>query len=131
MDVRVLQTISYLKDNATAGVTVGELAERVHLTESRLQHLFKADVALPIREFIRRQRLRRAAELIATTDERISQICFLAGFSDVSNFNHAFKREFDLCPRDFRKMCRSLRANRSAVEVSRVELRTGGHDFVV
>lgn len=107
MDLRVLKTIRYLEENASARITVRELAERVQLSESRLQHLFRSEVLLTIRGFVRLQRLRRAAHLIASTDERISQICFAVGFTDVSNFDHVFKREFGVSPRQLRRTLQS------------------------
>lgn len=73
------------------------------LSGSRLGHLFKVHVRLSIRAYVHEQRLRRAAELIANTDERISQICYASGFSDQSNFNHAFKKSFGVTPKEYRR----------------------------
>lgn len=115
MDIRILKTIRYLEENASARLTVRELANRVELSESRLQHLFKSEVLLTIRAFIRLQRLHTAAHLITSTDERISQICFAVGFTDVSNFDHVFKREFGVSPREFRRDLQNGAADSNAV----------------
>lgn len=82
---------------------MSELAARLGLSASRLEHLFKEHVNLSIRAYVHERRLRRAAELIASTDERISQICYASGFSDPSNFNHAFKKSFGVTPKEYRR----------------------------
>ncbi len=104
MDSRVSSTVEFLESHSSASFTVRELARRVHLAESRLQHLFKAELSVSIRTFVKSQRLRNAAELIAGTHRRISEICFLVGFTDPSNFDHAFKNEFAVSPREYRRM---------------------------
>ncbi|HET8796213.1 MAG TPA: helix-turn-helix transcriptional regulator, partial [Thermoanaerobaculia bacterium] len=82
--------------------SLAELCDRFHVSPSHLQHLFKRDMHMSIREFMLRSRLRAAARLIGTTRERIRQISFAAGFRDISNFNHAFKRQFGISPREYR-----------------------------
>lgn len=102
MDRRVLKTIEFLEFEGFRRFRVGELAQRVGLRASRLEHLFKHHTKLSIRNFVKRRRILHAAELIATTDERIAQICYAAGFTDPSNFNHAFKEHFGVSPREYR-----------------------------
>jgi transcriptional regulator GlxA family with amidase domain len=82
---------------------VPDLAARVGLSASRLEHLFKAHAMMSIRQYVLSLRLIRAAELIADTDERISQICYAVGFHDPSNFNHLFKRSFGVSPKEYRR----------------------------
>jgi len=57
---------------------------------------------MSIQSYIVERRLLMAAMLIVQSDERISQIAYSVGFGDVSNFNHAFKRRFDMSPRQYR-----------------------------
>lgn len=82
---------------------IAELAAAVNLAPSRLQHLFKLAMKVSIRDLLRARRLEEAARLIAGTYERISEIAYSVGFHDVSNFNHAFRRQFGMCPRDYRR----------------------------
>lgn len=84
-----------------------EIAARVGLSPSRLTHLFKQKTRLSIRDFIQASRLLHAAELIASTDERIAQIGYAVGFRDPSNFNHAFKKSFGVSPKQYRSGARA------------------------
>jgi len=102
MDTRVRLIIELLQNEPTRAFSVADLSARFHVSASHLQHLFKRDAHMSIREFILRTRLRTAARMLRTTEERIRQISFAAGFSDISNFNHAFRREFGVSPREYR-----------------------------
>ncbi|HEX7151236.1 MAG TPA: helix-turn-helix transcriptional regulator [Thermoanaerobaculia bacterium] len=79
-----------------------DLAARVGLSPSRLEHLFREHTRITIRDYLRDRRLRHAAAMLVETDERISQICYSAGFGDPSNFNHAFKKTFGVSPKQYR-----------------------------
>jgi len=104
MDRRIRSTIELLNRGCDGHISLSDLAHRVGLGPSRLSHLFKNDLNVNIRDFVRERRLARAAELLATTEERISVICMRCGFRDVANFNHAFKRHFGLAPREYRRV---------------------------
>ena len=104
------RTIDYLRTEWRQPGALLDIAARVGLSPSRLTHLFKAHTRISIRDFIQERRLVRAAELIVNTDERISQICYATGFSDPSNFNHAFKKSFGVTPTEYRDA--ALRAQR-------------------
>ncbi len=50
------------------------------------------------------QRLRRSAELIATTDRKIAEIATAFGYNDLPTFSRAFKRQFGMAPSEYRKL---------------------------
>lgn len=103
MDRRVRMILEWLNAVQPRRVSVAELARRVGIGASRLEHLFKTYTKTSIRDFIREQRLRTAAHLLGTSNERISAISMRAGFADVSNFNHAFKKHFGIAPSRYRE----------------------------
>ena len=103
MDRRVRKIVQVLNQSWSAPLRVGDLARRVGLGTSRLEHLFKEQARISIRDFIHERRLSAAATLLLTTEERVSVISFQVGFSHVANFNHAFKRRYGVTPRAFRE----------------------------
>ena len=103
MDRRVRQVVELLGAEWRDEVRVPELASRVGLGPSRLEHLFKANVKTTIRDYVRERRLAEAATMLAAGHERISVIAATVGFPNVSNFNHAFKKRFGLAPREYRQ----------------------------
>jgi AraC-like DNA-binding protein len=104
MDRRIRSTIELLNCDGDGHISLSDLAQRVGLGPSRLSHLFKTHLNVTIRDFVRERRLAKAADLLTTTEERISEICARSGFRDVANFNHAFKRHFGVAPREYRRV---------------------------
>jgi AraC-like DNA-binding protein len=117
LDRRIQTVIAILEKQWNKRVDVRLTARMVRLSPSHLEHLFKQQVRICIRDFIQEKRLHAAAVQLAITYERVSTICFLVGFTDVSNFNHAFKRKFGLSPRQYRDRA-SLSARRSNQEIA-------------
>lgn len=94
--------VQFLEERWSSNVRVKELAYHVGLGPSRLEHLFKQEARISIRDYIRERRLAAAAQLLASSVERVSVISFRVGFQHVANFNHAFKKRFGVSPRQYR-----------------------------
>jgi AraC-like DNA-binding protein len=103
MDRRVKEVLDYLERHWRRHPTVNELAASVNLGPSRLAHLVRMNTQTSIRELVRRRRITEAANLLLTTHQRISEIGYAVGFTDMANFNHAFRRELGISPRGYRQ----------------------------
>jgi len=102
MDRRIAKVRSVLEQEYRDPPSVEQLSADVGLSASRLAHLFRLEVGMSIQSYVVERRLLMAAMLIVQSDERISQIAYSVGFGDVSNFNHSFKRRFQMSPRAYR-----------------------------
>lgn len=105
-DARVALVIESIRRSCARPPSLADLSSLAGISVSRLQHLFKEEMRMSIREYVSEIRLTMAVEMVAGTKERIRQICFSVGFADVSNFNHAFKRRFGVSPREYRTRTR-------------------------
>jgi len=103
MDRRVRNVVQLLEECWRTPVRIDQLARQVGLGVSRLEHLFKEEACISIREMIHERRLAEAAQLLVSTEERVSVISFHVGFQHVSNFNHAFKKRYGVSPREYRE----------------------------
>ncbi len=103
VDHRVANVLAQLDAQWRHKHRVTDLAASVNLGASRLTHLIRVHAQTSIRDLLRRRRMAEAARLLATTHGRISEICYYVGFTDVCNFTHAFRREFGLSPRAYRR----------------------------
>jgi AraC family transcriptional regulator len=68
---------------------------------------FKRVTGVTPHQFVLRTRLRAAALLLIDGPQGISDVASASGFNDLSNFNHAFRAEFGLAPREYRASARS------------------------
>jgi AraC family transcriptional regulator of arabinose operon len=102
-DQRIAVVVATLRSEWHREIRIADLCALAGLGVSRLEALFKAEMRVSMRDFLHAVRLEKAAELIATTYERISQIAYSVGFRDVPNFNHAFKKRYGLAPKAYRR----------------------------
>jgi AraC family transcriptional regulator, arabinose operon regulatory protein len=102
LDPRVVETIEYLSHNLHRRVSVGELAEAVHLSPSRLAHLFSQEMGVTPRRYAEQQRLVRAKQLLEVTLLPVNEIACLAGFESQFYFAARFKKLTGRTPSQFR-----------------------------
>lgn len=81
----------------TNPITVGQLASRVHLSPSRLQHRFVHHTGMPLRPYVRWLRLSTALTAIAGKAS-LTEAATTAGFADAAHFSRTFKRHFGFTP---------------------------------
>lgn len=90
-------------------LTIDEVARRLATSPRQLQRIF-ADVAgLGFRSYLRRLRMSRAAELLATTALPVKEVAGRVGYGDASQFSKAFKRIYGVSPSQSRAATRARR----------------------
>ena len=87
--------------------SVGELAERLGLTERRLSTLFRKHLGLTVSGFISEERIRVGCRLLAATPMSVQDIAFEVGFTNSANFSTAFRERMGLTPQAWRQLQRN------------------------
>jgi len=80
-----------------------DLAAMLGVSERRIVAAFESCIGLSIFEFIRRERMRKAARLLSQTTLNILDIATEVGYSSAANFTTAFKEFWGQTPSAFRK----------------------------
>lgn len=93
----------FIKHNYREPITLDDLAEVSHVNKYYLAHLFKEQVGVSPIEYLNKERIEAAKNLLETTNFSITQISESTGFSSQSFFSQAFKRETGLTPSTYRK----------------------------
>ncbi len=96
-DHRLRIVIEELLRNSLESVPVERLAELAGISPSRLAHLFKEHVGIPIRMFRAWARLKTAA-LLLKEGANLTEAAHGAGFYDSAHFTNTFKENFGLPP---------------------------------
>ncbi|MFE7802867.1 helix-turn-helix domain-containing protein [Nocardia sp. NPDC057440] len=81
-------------------IRLAELARAVHLSESRLAHVFSSEIGLPFRPYLRWLRLQRAVELIAA-GHSLTAVAHGAGFADSAHLTRVCRSMFGAPPSGF------------------------------
>lgn len=74
--------------------TVAALCRILHLSHSNLCHLYKKNTGRTVKSRLTELRMKKAMELITTTDKKIKTIAYEVGYTDELNFMKMFKRYF-------------------------------------
>jgi len=83
--------------------TLQRLAREAGMSRYHFLRTFQAMTGVTPHQYVCRTRLRHAATRLVEDGARVIDIAFDSGYGDVSNFNHAFRREFGMSPRQFRR----------------------------
>ena len=70
---------------------------------STLFRKIKSLTGLSLTGFIRSIRLKKAAQLILTTDYSMNQIAYEVGFNDYKYFKKSFKTQFNCLPSEYKE----------------------------
>ncbi|WP_066629933.1 AraC family transcriptional regulator [Labilibacter marinus] len=92
----------YLNDNIHNSIKIGDVATLVNMSPSAFSHFFKKRTQRSFTEYLTEMRIGIAARLLIDSEKNISEICYDCGFSNISNFNRAFKTQKGCTPSEFR-----------------------------
>ncbi len=84
--------------------TVDELASYMYMSRSGLFAKIKGISGMSPLDYIKTERLKRSAELLAEGKYSISEIALMVGYSTPSYFSKAFQKQFGVLPKDFKKV---------------------------
>ena len=99
---RILRVQMYIQQNLDRDLPLEELARESYFSEYHFHRIFRAVVGEPLKEYIRRLRLERAASHLKHTNNSIINIAFDAGYQTHEAFTRAFKATFGCSPSGFR-----------------------------
>lgn len=102
VDHRIRQAMDHVTRHLDQKLTLDRLAEVAGLSMSRLGHLFRAAVGVSPMEFVERQRIERARQLLMMTSLSVKEISRAVGFESPFYFSLRFKRHTAKSPRAFR-----------------------------
>ena len=88
-------------DNTQFSVDV--LTEKMNMSRSSLHRKIKGVTDLTPNDYIRLQRLKRAASLLCESGYRVNEIASLTGFTSASYFTKCFHQHFGMLPKEFIK----------------------------
>ncbi|MBN2712821.1 MAG: helix-turn-helix transcriptional regulator [Planctomycetes bacterium] len=97
----VRESLSYIESNLRHPLTVELLAEHVHLSASRLAHIFKEHTGKSPLRYVNDLKIERACKLMLYSDMNVSQVAEYYGFSSVHYFSRLFKKTCGVNPTEF------------------------------
>lgn len=97
------KALDYVSQHLTEELTLEMVADAVSISPVYFHKIFKASVGKTLRDYIEEQRIKKAIDLLLTTNDSLTQITFKCGFSSQSYFSFVFKRRMKKTPRQYAK----------------------------
>ena len=116
-EARITRLVRMIEAHPEAEHKLSSLAREARLSRFHFLRLFQHLTGLTPHQYVRRARLWRAATRLILDPGRVLDIALDSGFGDVSNFNRAFRAEFNMNPMAHRRdRSRKIEGNCNEVE---------------
>ena len=97
------QTPRYMEEHLDEVLTIPVLSRRACLSATTFKEGFRQLYGLPVHAWLRKRRMERAAELLHTPGSSLEGVAKAVGYSSVSQFAAAFRRQYRVTPGRYRK----------------------------
>lgn len=100
---RILRTLGAVRGNLSAPHHLAGLAAEAGVSRSVFCEICRRSTGLTVRQYIERERIRRAGLLLLYEDHSQKEIAATCGFATVQHFCRVFKRHYQMSPGEFRR----------------------------
>lgn len=97
------RVLSYIEENLSGHITLADTAKRFYVSESTVSHTFKERTGASFYRYVTQRRLISAKTQILD-GIALEEVAQQVGFRDYSGFYRAFRQEFGISPRQFRRL---------------------------
>jgi AraC-like DNA-binding protein len=102
-DSRLIDIISYIKNNLDKDLSNKKLAEISFYAEDYIGQFFKSLTSQNLQEYVEKQRLEKAKQLLISTQETAQSIAYRTGFRDPAYFSRRFRKYFKKSANEIRR----------------------------
>ena len=81
--------------------SMDDMADSLNMSRSNFYRKIKGVLDLSPNEYLRLERLKKAAQLLKEGENRVNEICYMVGFNSPSYFAKCFQKQFGVLPKDF------------------------------
>lgn len=96
-------TMTYIREHLGHKLTLEELSRQASLSPYYFAHLFKEETGISPIEYVAMTKINYAKNILKTTENSITEIADLLGYSSDASFINAFKKRAGLSPARFRR----------------------------
>lgn len=83
--------------------SLDDMAGLLNMSRSSLNRKIKGLLDMTPNDYIRLERLKKAAQLLKEGECKVNEICYMVGFNTPSYFTKCFQKQFGILPKDFVK----------------------------
>jgi AraC family transcriptional regulator len=103
LQIRQLRKVEdHVREHVAEDLSVKGLAELVELSPFHFSRVFKKTTGMSLLQFVTRERITRAQQLMRETSRSIIDVALEVGYTSPSHFTKVFRRVTAVAPNEFR-----------------------------
>lgn len=99
---RISVICKYIEENYNKNISLGDIASQIGMSESAASHFFRKRTNRSFVSYLSDVRIGHATKMLIETSHSIAEICYMCGYTNLSNFNRMFKKAKDQTPSEYR-----------------------------
>ena len=99
----IKDAVEYITINYNHKITLAQISAYTYLSSEYFCRLFKEETGMNFSEYLMNYRLRRARNLLKSTDLDVNNIANLVGYENQSYFSKLYKKKYSISPKHDRK----------------------------
>lgn len=100
---QIRPVLAYVDRHCRESITLEDVAEVVHVSPSRVRHVFKDVTGVGFKEYVTNVRLAEAKRLLLSTDLSVAEIARAVSYTNLHQFYRVFYRSFAMSPAEYRR----------------------------
>lgn len=101
-ETRIKLMLTYIKEHFSEELSIEDIAASAAISPSECLRCFKATINITPIQYVKQFRIQKAAELLLSTDRKITDIGSLCGFQEMSYFAKSFRELKGMTPTEYR-----------------------------
>ena len=99
----VISTLRYINDHITDPLSLNDVCREVHLSKEYTSRIFKKEMNMTVTDYIIRQKLALAKDMLASDDLSLRDIAERIGYREYNYFSRLFKKHYGVSPVKMKK----------------------------
>ncbi len=101
--VQIRPVLAYVDRHCRESITLDDVAEVVHVSPSRVRHVFKDVTGVGFKEYVTNVRVAEAKRLLLSTDLSVAEIARAVSYTNLHQFYRVFYRSCSMSPGEYRR----------------------------
>jgi AraC-like DNA-binding protein/quercetin dioxygenase-like cupin family protein len=100
---QIRPVLAYVDHHCRESITLEDVAEIVHVSPSRVRHVFKDVTGVGFKEYVTNVRLAEAKRLLLSTDLSVAEVAHAVSYTNLHQFYRVFYRSCAMSPGEYRR----------------------------
>jgi AraC-like DNA-binding protein/mannose-6-phosphate isomerase-like protein (cupin superfamily) len=100
---QIRPVLAYVDRHRGENVTLAEVAELIHVSPSRVRHVFKDVTGVGFKEYVTQVRVAEAKRLLLSTELSVAETARAVSYTNLHQFYKVFQRTCSMSPAEYRR----------------------------